>query len=53
VAGFVDSEGHTCQDWTDNPTWCAGSPEDGVFDPPSMFRNTAGMVCMYIYYVYI
>ena len=43
VAGFRDSEGRTCDEWADHPSWCIGSPEDGVYDPPSVYRNRGGI----------
>jgi hypothetical protein len=43
VAGFRDSEGRTCDEWADHPSWCIGSPEDGVYDPPSVYRNRDGI----------
>jgi hypothetical protein len=41
--GYADSDGDTCEDWAQNPTWCSGSWEDGVFDPPSMYANAQGI----------
>ena len=41
--GFVDNQGEGCDVWTKNPTWCVGSPEDGVFDPPSDYANGEGL----------
>jgi hypothetical protein len=43
MPGYADSDGDTCEDWAQNPTWCSGSWEDGVFDPPSMYANAQGI----------
>jgi cysteine-rich repeat protein len=43
MRGFVDSQGHGCDAWAKNPTWCEGSPEDGKFDPPSDYANEDGI----------
>jgi hypothetical protein len=43
MEGYADSEGDTCEVWAQNPTWCEGSPEDGVFDPPSNYTNAEGI----------
>jgi hypothetical protein len=43
MEGYADSEGDTCEVWAKNPTWCEGSPEDGVLDPPSNYTNAEGI----------
>jgi hypothetical protein len=43
VPGYLDSKGRTCAEWAENPTWCEGSLEDGVYDPPSMYKNLDGV----------
>jgi hypothetical protein len=43
MPGFFDSEGHGCDVWAENPTWCEGSPEDGKFDPPADYANEDGI----------
>jgi len=40
---FADSEGNDCTVWTANPTWCLGSPEDGVYDPPWEYADENGV----------
>jgi hypothetical protein len=47
---FVDSEGDTCDTWEKNPTWCIGSPEDGVVDEPAKYavggQDPSQMCCV-------
>jgi len=43
LPGYLDSEGQGCNFWTANPRWCVGSPEDGVYDPPLLYENSAGI----------
>ena len=43
LAGFKDREGDTCATWAANPTWCYGSPEDGVIDLPAEYANADGI----------
>jgi len=43
LPGFIDSEGAGCDTWTANPSWCVGSPDDGVYDPPSVYENGDGI----------
>ena len=40
--GFLDSRGRGCDEYESNPAWCEGSRGDGVYDPPSVYANTAG-----------
>jgi len=42
MPNFLDSEGDSCAKWAANPTWCSGSPEDGVVDMPSDYKNLFG-----------
>ena len=42
-AGYADSKGRTCAMWAQNPTWCYGSPEDGIIDLPSAYKNSDGI----------
>jgi hypothetical protein len=37
IPNYVDSDGETCGTWEENPTWCIGSPEDGVLDLPASY----------------
>ena len=43
MPGFFDKDGDGCDVWAENPSWCEGSPEDGVFDPPSEYANADGI----------
>jgi len=42
MKGFKDSQGHGCSAYVDQPSKCEGSPEDGVYDPPSLLANREG-----------
>jgi hypothetical protein len=37
IPNYVDSDGETCGTWEEYPTWCIGSPEDGVLDLPASY----------------
>jgi hypothetical protein len=41
--GFMDSLGRTCHEWSQHPAWCMGTPEDGNYDPPSVYANSDGV----------
>ena len=43
LPGFMDNDGDTCATWAANPTWCYGSPEDGIIDLPSEYANADGI----------
>jgi len=43
MPGFLDSQGNGCDIWAENPTWCDGSPEDGIYNPPSEYANAQGI----------
>jgi hypothetical protein len=43
LPGYADNEGDTCAVWAENPTWCYGSPEDGVVDLPTLYANAEGI----------
>ena len=43
LPNFLDSDGDSCAVWAANPTWCSGSPEDGVIDMPSAYKNKFGV----------
>ena len=38
-----DSNGEGCSAWNANPTWCEGSPEDGIYDPPRDYADENGI----------
>jgi hypothetical protein len=38
-----DLDGEGCSEWNANPTWCEGSPEDGIYDPPQDYANEDGI----------
>lgn len=40
---FRDSQGLDCSTFNANPSWCEGSPEDGIHDPPSDYANDEGI----------
>jgi len=43
LTGYADSNGNTCDDWKAHPTWCYGSPEDGIIDLPALYANSDGI----------
>jgi len=42
MEGFKDSRGNDCGSYALKPSKCEGSPEDGVYDPPSLYADKDG-----------